>query len=404
MFFHTVNMGNLKIGSNQPVRVMGVINLSPESFYQESVVSDPENLSDVVHRMETEGVDIFDIGTASTAPKAMYGTSAISLSEELDRIKSAMGVLRDATNLPISIDTTSAKVAEAALDLGANLVNDVSGFSSDKRMAQLVAEREVPVILMSNYISPCASLQDSIKSIKRSLVEAKSSGIPDNHIIIDPGIGFGKPLHVDLALLKNLSRFTYFGYPILVVVSRKAFIGELLNQKEPDERLTGTIAATSIAVANGANIIRAHDIKEARMAIRIGESLRKTNTSSMNKLELLGISNERDAEIVIERIGTGVDIIKHLSRKALILNIFVSGLTTPAALIAKQEMLALGGDVAYHQDVIDSQIESTDVLIMGTPLQLQRLSKKLKSMAYFGLDHVGITISKLLSEYEESLG
>jgi dihydropteroate synthase len=383
---------------------MGVINLSPESFFQGSVISDLDNLNDVVHRMENEGVDLFDVGAASTAPKAIYGVSDISLDEELSRIKKGMEILRDATDLPISIDTTSAKVAEAALDLGANLVNDISGFSFDKKMVQLVSEREVPVILMSICANPCASLQESIESIKHSLESSKSSHIPDNQIIIDPGIGFGKPLHVDLALLKNLSRFTYFGYPVLVGVSRKAFIGELLNQQNPDERLIGTVAATSIAVANGASIIRAHDIKEAKMAVRIGESLRKADTASKDEIELLGVCNEREAEIVIERIGTGIGIIKSLSKKAAILNILVSRLKIPAALIVKQEMLALGGDAAYHHDVIDSKIDVTDVLIMGTPLQLHRLSKKLETMTYFGLCNIGDVISQLLSEYEENLG
>jgi dihydropteroate synthase len=404
MRFHTVNIGNLKIGYNHPVRVMGAINLSPESFYQESIVSGPENLIEVVRRMEKEGVDIFDIGARSTAPKAIYGTSTISVDEELSRIKDSMGIIRDTTTLPISIDTTSAKVAETALDLGADLVNDVSGLSSDPMMAQLVAENEVPVILMSVCESPCPSLQASIDSLTQSLERANSFDISDNLIIIDPGIGFGKPVSVDLALLKNLRRFVYFGYPVLVGVSRKAFIGTLLNLQDPAGRLTGTIAATSIAIANGANVIRAHDVKEAKMAAKIGESLRKISPHSIDTIELLGICDEKEAEIVIERIGTGPSITKSLARKAVVLNILISGLKTSAALIIKQEMLALGGDAAYHHDVIDSQIKVTDVLIMGTPLQLQRLATKMAGMKYFGLNRISDTIAQLLSEREERRG
>jgi dihydropteroate synthase len=404
MLMHTVNIENLKIGHNQPVKVMGVINLSPESFYKGSVVSGLDNLVEVVHNMESEGIDIFDIGAASTAPKAIYGTSPVSTEEELGRIKDSIKILRDATDLPISIDTTSAKVAETALDLGANLVNDISGFSSDSMMPKLVAEREVPVILMSICDNPCVNIQTSIEAVKQSLELAISFGIPEDHIIIDPGIGFGKPLHVDLELLKNLKRFTYFGHPVLVGVSRKAFIGELLNLKSPGERLVGTIAATSIAVANGADLIRAHDVKETKMAVKIGESLRKNNVDPIDSFELLGMCDEREAEIVMECIGTSASIIKSLSRKALVLNVLVSGLEPPAALVIKQEILALGGDAAYHHDVIDSQVDSTDVLIMGTPLQLQRLSKKLSTMTYFGLNRISNIISQLLSEREKNLG
>ena len=404
MQFQTVNIGNLEIGYSQPTRVMGVINLSPESFYQESIVTDSKNLIDVIHRMEKEGVDLFDIGAASTAPKALYGTPTISVSEELKRVKEAMEVIRETTNLPISIDTTSAKVAETALDLGADLVNDISGLSSDSRMAKLVSERETPVILMSICESPCESLQASINSIKQSIESAISCGVPKNHIIIDPGIGFGKPLQVDLFLLKNLRRFAYFGYPVLVGVSRKAFIGEILNLQNPAERLTGTIAATSIAVMNGANVIRAHDVSEATMAVKIGESLRKSRTDTIDNIKLLGICDEREVEIVIDCVGTSPSITKSLSRKALILNVLINGLKPSAALIIKQEMLALGGDAAYHHDIIDSQVESTDVLIMGTPLQIERLTKKMETMTYFGLKRIGETISKLLSNRELDLG
>jgi dihydropteroate synthase len=295
-------------------------------------------------------------------------------------------------------------VAEIALDMGANFVNDVSGFSADTMMSQLVSERNVPIILMSSCNGPCLSLQASIESIKLSLERAKSNGIPDDHIIVDPGIGFGKPTNVDLELLKNLRKFTYFGFPVLVGVSRKAFIGELLGLSNPAERLTGTIAATSIAVANGANVIRAHDVKEAKMAARIGESLRTADTEFKEGVILFEAFDDRDAEIIIKSIGTSPGITKSLSKKSLILNVLVNDLKTAAALIIKQEMLALGGDAAYHRDVIDSKIDSTDVLIMGTPLHLQRLSDKLITMTYFGLNQLGEKITQLLAKREKHLG
>lgn len=404
MHFRTVNIGNFKIGHYQPVRIMGVINLSPESFYNGSIVTDNENLIDVVHKIERDGADFIDVGAASTAPKEVYDTPSISVEVELSRIEEAMRIIRDSTKLPISIDTTSSKVAEIALNLGADFVNDVSGFSADTMMAQLVSERNVPIILMSSCDGPCLSLQASIESIKLSLERAKSNGVPADLIIIDPGIGFGKSTDVDLAILKNLREFTNFGFPVLVGVSRKAFIGELLDLPNPVERLTGTIAATSIAVANGANVIRAHDVKEAKMAARIGESLRTTDTKSKENVILFEALDEKEAEIIIESIGTSPSITKSLSKKSLILNVLVSGLKTAAALIIKQEMLALGGDAAYHHDVIDSKIDSTDMLIMGTPLQLQRLSNKIATMTYFGLNRLSKVITQLLAEREKDIG
>jgi dihydropteroate synthase len=137
---------------------------------------------------------------------------------------------------------------------------------------------------------------------------------------------------------------------------------------------------------------------EAKMAAKIGESLQDARSKSKDSIELLGICDEKETEIIIEHIGASPSITKSLSRKALILNILVPELTTSAALIIKQEMLAVGGDAAYHHDVIDSQIDSSDVLIMGTPLQLERLSKKMETMKYFGLNRISDAIKQLLSE------
>ena len=263
------------IGHDQPVRIAGVINLSPESFYKGSIASDTDTLIEKVHEMEREGVDILDIGGASTAPKQTYSTQNVSVQVELKRISEAMKVLKTVTDLPISIDTMDVTVAETALDMGAAVVNDVMGLKRDSAMAELVADRGVPVIVMANCAPPCQNVDAALDSVRESIRIAKAAGVSLDRIITDPGIGFGKPTEVDVALLRDLSRFTQLGHPVFVGVSRKAFIGELLGQQDPEARLTGTVAASALAVINGADIIRAHDVKEARIAASIGMALRK---------------------------------------------------------------------------------------------------------------------------------
>lgn len=268
-----VNVGGLQIGPEHPVRVMGVINLSPESFYKGAITDTPREFQRQYDKAVSEGADIIDIGGASTAPGNVYDTSEVSIDEEISRVSTALRALTD-MKTPISIDTTSSRVAELALDFGVSIVNDVSGLQADSKMAKLVSDRQAAVILMANCNPPCGSVQKSLDSLRASLMIARDNGIDPGRIILDPGIGFGKPPVVDYSILRNLDRFVLLGFPLLVGVSRKAFIGQLLDQKDPDDRLVGSIAATSIAVMNGAHMIRAHDVKEARVAARIGEAIR----------------------------------------------------------------------------------------------------------------------------------
>jgi len=255
---------------------MGVINLSSESFYKGTVAASDDDIHRIITRLAKEGADIIDIGGASSAPKKIYGTQEISVQEELRRVTNAIDIIRSMTKLPLSIDTTSSQVAESALDMGVSAINDVSGLKADSRMAALVSDRSAPVILMANCNPYCDSIQASLESLKGSLSMALDAGIVTDKILVDPGIGFGKPSNVDYELLHNLDRFAVLGRPILVGVSRKAFIGSLLNQPDPGDRLIGSIAATSVAVHNGANIIRTHDVKETRVAVRIGEAIRQS--------------------------------------------------------------------------------------------------------------------------------
>lgn len=277
---NTAIMKGIAIGGLNPVRIMGVINLSPESFYKKSVVLDKDELQDRVRLIEKQGADIIDIGGASTAPRELYGTATINEDEELSRVTSAMDIVSEITDLPISVDTTSAVVAERALEMGASAVNDVSGLRQDAKMAGLVADRHVPVVIMAICPGGCSSVEDSIRELSASIETAEEAGIRRENIILDPGIGFGKPAKVDFQILRELHKYMLFERPLLVGVSRKAFIGSLLEEPDPEDRLTGTIAATSVAVANGADVIRAHDVTEAVIAARIGEALRSSQTTA----------------------------------------------------------------------------------------------------------------------------
>jgi len=280
----TVDIGGLKVGADFPPRIMSVINLSPESFYRDSIVDNSEQLVKVINGMEQDGADIIDVGGASTAPKGVYGTPEVTVEVELGRVTSNLEYIIRNARVPVSIDTVRSEVAEAAIDIGVSLVNDISGLTRDKRMAKLVADRGVPIVLMADCGGSCQTLKASLSSIERSVQIALSVGIPQERIIIDPGIGFGKPSEVDLKIIKELDRFCSLGHPVLVGVSRKAFIGDLLNQPDPSMRLTGTISVTSIAVANGANLIRTHDVEESKIAAKVGKALRRVPVKSKSQV------------------------------------------------------------------------------------------------------------------------
>lgn len=273
MVKYTVDVDGLRIGEGYPVRLMGILNISPESFYKETIATDKTRIQQIIAKMEKDGADIIDVGAASTAPKNVYGTSEISEKDELNRLIAGLRYIIDSTNLPISIDTVSAKVADMALDMGVVMVNDVSGLRADSKMANLVSSRDVPIVIMASCGTPCENVHSVRSSLESSYTIAIKSGIGQEKILLDPGIGFGKPAEVDFEILRSLQQFTRFDQPLLVGVSRKAFIGSLLKQKDPAERLNGSLAATAIAVYNGANVIRTHDIKETKMAVRIGEAV-----------------------------------------------------------------------------------------------------------------------------------
>ena len=266
------------VGPGYSVRVMSVVNLSPESFYKSTVADSIEKFHQMITMAAEEGADFIDIGGASTAPKNVYGTSDITLDKELGRVTQALESIKVSEYPPLSIDTTSSRVAEAALN-GVSMVNDISGLHADPKMAGLVADQGVPIVLMANCDEPCNSVQAAVQALRDSLDIAQGVGIKPGKIIVDPGIGFGKPPEIDIAILKELDLFAGLGHPLLVGVSRKAVIGHILDQPKPDDRLTGSLVAAAIAVLRGANVIRTHDVRETRIAVQMSEVLRVSTRS-----------------------------------------------------------------------------------------------------------------------------
>ena len=258
--------------------IMGVLNVTPDSFYDGGRRLEPEKaIADGVE-MVAAGADIIDIGGESTRP----GAPSVSEEEELGRILPVIRGLRRAIRAPISIDTYKSNVACAALGEGADIVNDISGLRFDPAMAAMIAEERVPVVLMHMQGTP-RTMQveprygDVVREVRDFLASqishALGKGIEPEKIIIDPGIGFGKTLDHNLSLLRNLPALATLGQPLLVGASRKTFIGKILNLA-PDERLEGSLAAAVAAVLAGANMIRAHDVKETRRAVNMADAIR----------------------------------------------------------------------------------------------------------------------------------
>ncbi|MBF2001310.1 MAG: dihydropteroate synthase [Synechococcales cyanobacterium M58_A2018_015] len=261
--------------------LMGILNVTPDSFSDGGEFNTVEAALAQAQRMVQAGADILDVGGQSTRPQA----EEVPLDEELRRVIPVIQALRAsgaAADLPISVDTTRAAVAQAAIQAGADLVNDISGATFDAAMLSTVAELAVPIVLMHIRGTPKTMQQftdypDLIKELATCLTEradaALAAGVAPQHIILDPGIGFAKTYAQNLEILRQLPRLRRLGYPLLIGPSRKSFIGHVLNQPDPKQRIWGTAATCCAAVAGGGDILRVHDVAEMHDVCRVADAL-----------------------------------------------------------------------------------------------------------------------------------
>lgn len=267
------------MGIGRKVLVMGILNVTPDSFSDGGRFIDPDAAAAHALRMQAEGADIIDIGGESTRP----GADPVPVEEELRRLLPVLERLRGKLKVPVSIDTYKAEVAEAALRHGARIVNDVTALRGDPRMAELVAREGVGVVLMHMKGTP-RTMQENptyadvvaevISFLEERIAFAREWGIDPEQVAVDPGIGFGKTVEHNLEIFRRLGEFRALGRPILVGPSRKSFIGAILGLPV-GERLEGTLAACAVAVVRGADIVRVHDVLPARRAVDLAFHMRE---------------------------------------------------------------------------------------------------------------------------------
>ena len=257
--------------------VMGVLNLTPDSFSDGGLFTTKEKALNRCLKMINEGADLIDVGGESTRP----GSDPLSINEELDRTIPIIEKIRSITDCTISIDSYKSEVVEAALNVGANIVNDISGLTFDHNMAELISQKNAPIIMMHINGKPKIMqenpqydnlLKDILDFFSRQLELAQSVGIDSSKIILDPGLGFGKKVEHNFELIRKLPQICAMGFPVLVGPSRKSFIGEALNLPIND-RIEGTMASITASVINGAKIVRVHDIQKTRRTVTVAEKI-----------------------------------------------------------------------------------------------------------------------------------
>lgn len=258
--------------------LMGVLNVTPDSFSDGGEFNTPEAALTQAQRLVDAGVDILDIGGQSTRP----GAEEVSEAAELQRVLPVVKAVRSSLSVPISVDTTRAAVAKEAVAVGADMVNDISGGTFDPDMFPVVAQLGVPIILMHIRGTPQTMqkltdyhnvIDEIYQFLEGQIRAAINAGIVRSRLIIDPGIGFAKTAEQNVQLLQQLSAFRSLGVPILVGVSRKSFIGRILHQPDPKQRVWGTAAACCAAIASGSDILRVHDVSEMHDVCRVADAI-----------------------------------------------------------------------------------------------------------------------------------
>jgi dihydropteroate synthase len=288
----SLTIGNHTLTWGERTYVMGILNLTPDSFSGDGLLAhlpsgEKTGVVELARKFLAAGADILDVGGESTRP----GSQPVDAAQEIERVLPAIrSIVSEFPSALISIDTCKAAVAGEALQAGAQLVNDVWGLRADPQLAAVVARAKVPLVLMHNRSQPAnvevrerlgqayagAQYANLLEDVKRELMEsvaiARSAGIPDAHIILDPGIGFGKTIQQNLELINRLAEIRQLGFPVLLGPSRKSFIGYTLNLP-PDQRMEGTAAAVSVGITRGADILRVHDVEAMSRVVRMTDAI-----------------------------------------------------------------------------------------------------------------------------------
>ena len=285
MINHMNRLGGVEVGRGRPVRIMGILNASPESFYKKSVRTSVDGIRDAVLGMERDGADFADVGGMSTAP---YLRASTSEGTESRRVVRTVRAIREVSDIPVSVDTCRASVARAALECGADIVNDVSGLKFDSDMPGVIAEFK-PSLVLGAYGTGTATgdlVEYARSALGQSVKIARDCGVPAGSIVLDPAIGFfrrsgsdgpftrirGDWTERDILTVRRLE-FIGQGRPVLVSVSNKSFLGKMLGHDAPADRLYGSVAAEAVAVINGADIIRTHNVAQTRDAVTVASGL-----------------------------------------------------------------------------------------------------------------------------------
>ena len=278
-------IANVCVGGKNPARIMGILNTSPESFYKKSIRTTKTQIRNSIKEMENDGVDFIDVGGMSTAP---YLSTMVSEKTESKRILEAVKIIQNVSNIPISVDTCRSKPAKDALECGVEIINDISGLKYDEKMKDVVSDFSPSLILCAFSPKTVTGNPASTKKLlQESLKIAKKSHVSNEKIILDPSIGFFRKegngpfftkiksdwIKRDLTIIQNLNSIKG-NYPVLISVSNKSFLGEIL-QKDPSDRLFGSIAAEAISVINGVDIIRTHNVSATKDAVTIASKLKK---------------------------------------------------------------------------------------------------------------------------------
>lgn len=395
-------IARVKIGDMHPVRLMGVINLSQESFYKGSVVKTKGAALTRAQEMVEEGAEMLDIGAMSTAPKVKHK----SYSQEKSTLMPILKQLVDNIDVPISIDTYRSKIADAALGMGAHVINDISGFTKDPKLVEVLQDHDAPSIIMATDKKPGDphSINEITKALLKSIHLAERKGYDTDKITIDPGIGLWVPTKVykyNLDIINNLERFRCIGKPILVGISRKSFIGDVLGKPNPFDRLQGTLAATAIAVYNGAHIVRTHDVRVTAEIVKLSQRVRGRPVGvEEGGYEVRAIENmqAQDSVVAMKAVGAAVRDAKAMSEKVSFKSVLINNLSSKEIAVIRKQMVKLGGEVAGTSRANAKNRVDLSVIIFGTVWQLKQLSAKLRSCEPAGLKKVGKLVRKVLRD------